>query len=727
VPATSNAQLRPSRAGRRRLPALILTTLAVIPAGLVSSSPSVAQRREVLFQQFSSCPKFLGYVRSIALPLVTPYGFRDPNVPLPASPVPGSPRPRPKLTKQKVSAPAGAATTAAPATPVPEAAPETAAAAASAEPTADQNARANSSTTNTQEVNVDEGDLIENDGRYLYTGANGSVRIVDTTNGTLVATIPGEPGYEPQLLLDGPILAVVRQINAQWPETVVERWNVSNPSRPTLFSKVHLEGTLLAARSVDHKARIVLQTPFGSRLTFVTPKGNTRNGELSALKANQRIVNRATANDWLPRAYDTDQNGTATPLRQAVNCVEIGKPADTTGLGLTWATTIDLNVPNPRGSSSGSGGVVGNSSIVYASDYTLFVATTATTVSSTPTPVTQTVKTGFGGGVIVRVPPTVPRSRTRTLIHAFDLKVPDGITYLASGQVDGYLLNQFAMSEYGGALRVAVTTDSEGFGAPQQSGVRVMARNGRDIEQIGTLNGLGISERIYGVRFLAELGYIVTFRQTDPLYVIDLRDPRAPRRAGELKIPGYSAYLHPIGPGRLLGVGQDATDQGRRLGTALQVFDISDPANPKQLSKLRVGGQSEAEYDHRAFLWWGPSRNAVIPQQTFEEGKPFSGAVVTQVNDGAITMQGMVRHQRTDIAEIPVTTKDGFMTPVDNAAPPTTALAASRPAPVQYIPDDAIRRSAIVNGRLVTVSQNAVKVTDLSTVSPLFYSTFFDQ
>ena len=264
-----------------------------------------------------------------------------------------------------------------------------------------------------------------------------------------------------------------------------------------------------------------------------------------------------------------------------------------------------------------------------------------------------------------------------------------------------------------------MTTDGAEFGSAQQSGVRVLERNGRSLDTIGTLNGLGITEKIYAVRFLGDLGYIVTFRQVDPLYVIDLRNPRAPRRAGELKIPGYSSYLHPIGTGQLLGVGQDATDQGQRLGTALQVFDVSDPNNPRQVAKLRVGGQSEAEYDHRAFLWWGSTRNAVIPQSTIDRGQYVSGALVARVNPDAITVQGRVVHEipQPDYTTGPATTIGTGRSP---------GIAPGEP-PLPYIPTEQIRRSAIVNGRLVTVSQNAVKITDLATISSLLYAPFFNQ
>ena len=112
-------------------------------------------------------------------------------------------------------------------------------------------------------------------------------------------------------------------------------------------------------------------------------------------------------------------------------------------------------------------------------------------------------------------------------------------------------------------MRVATTASDP---ASTQSYVTVLTDDGKALTTIGQVDGLGKGERIYAVRFIDTVGYVVTFRQTDPLYTIDLSDPTKPRVVGELKITGYSAYLHPIGDGLLMGVGQDATDQGRRLG-----------------------------------------------------------------------------------------------------------------------------------------------------------------
>ena len=117
------------------------------------------------------------------------------------------------------------------------------------------------------------------------------------------------------------------------------------------------------------------------------------------------------------------------------------------------------------------------------------------------------------------------------------------------------------------------------------------------------------------MRFVGDTGYVVTFRQVDPLYTLDLSQPERPRVLGELKIPGYSAYLHPIGEDLLLGVGQDVDEKsGRPLGTQLSLFDVSDLRKPTRLHTQHLGlGWSEAEYDHHAFLYWPRTGLVMIP------------------------------------------------------------------------------------------------------------------
>ena len=234
-----------------------------------------------------------------------------------------------------------------------------------------------------------------------------------------------------------------------------------------------------------------------------------------------------------------------------------------------------------------------------------------------------------------------------TSIHRFDIDGPQRTDYRASGQVPGDLLNQFSMSEDRGVLRAA-TTDSSG--SESQSSVTVLATRSGRLEKVGQVGGLGRGEEIYAVRFIGDRGYVVTFRQTDPLYTLDLADPAHPVVRGELKILGYSSYLHPVGEHELLGVGQDASPEGIRQGTQLSLFDVADPGAPRLLHRRALGAatSSDVEYDHHAFLWWAPLRLAVVPVSDYESGQPAQ-AFGFRVDRGAgITVAGSTT-ERADV------------------------------------------------------------------------------
>jgi len=163
------------------------------------------------------------------------------------------------------------------------------------------------------------------------------------------------------------------------------------------------------------------------------------------------------------------------------------------------------------------------------------------------------------------------------------------------GAVPGILLNQFALDEFNSNLRVATTISQSFLGGSGESANDLYVL-GKDMKVIGAVTDMGLSERIYSVRFVEDKAYIVTFRQTDPFYVLDLSNPESPSLKGELKIPGFSSYLHPIGKNKILGIGEESSK------VKISLFDVSDPSNPKELSKYSLDEYwSEIENTHHAF------------------------------------------------------------------------------------------------------------------------------
>jgi hypothetical protein len=415
---------------------------------------------------------------------------------------------------------------------------------------------------------------------------------------------------------------------------------------------MELAGRLAGARLTGGTARVVVASS-PEPIPVADPV---------ALRA---LARRQPTSRWLPRTTIRSRITRRTFRRSVVPCSHVRRPQAFSGLDLLSVLTIDLD----RGLYSvGRQAVMAGAQDVYASPSSLVVATRRY-VPGTADGTTLT------GGV--------------TELHLFDAGAEPRTPYRASGTVPGFVLNQFALSEHEAALRVATTQEAPwtpDSGAQSESMVTVLRPAGDRLVTVGRVGGLGRGERIYGVRFLGDRGYLVTFRQVDPLYVLDLSDPESPRVRGELKITGYSAYLHPVSPTRLLGVGQEATEEGRRLGPQVSLFDVADPAQPKLLARAGLGtyGWSPAEQDHHAFLYWAPARLAVLPLDAAD----FSGALAFRVGSAGVAEAGRITHPA----------------PAEDRLPPP------------------IGRSIVVGQRLLTVSASGIATNALADLRPLAYT-----
>jgi inhibitor of cysteine peptidase len=198
-----------------------------------------------------------------------------------------------------------------------------------------------------------------------------------------------------------------------------------------------------------------------------------------------------------------------------------------------------------------------------------------------------------------------------TSIYKFNLK--DGrVNFASTGEVPGNILNQFSMDEYKGYFRVTTTSHPQNGNWMDDSVNNIYVLN-KDMKLVGKVEGLAKGERIYSTRFMGDKAYMVTFRNTDPLYVIDLKNPQVPKVLGELKIPGFSNYLHPYDENHIIGFGLDAeviNSNGRETalqqGMKLAIFDVSDVKNPKQKFMEIIGDRgthSELLYNHKALLF----------------------------------------------------------------------------------------------------------------------------
>ncbi len=702
--------------------------------------------------RFDACESYLSYVKEQALEIVGPWG-------LPGSGYYGGPA---ILEEAQTSEPTGEQD-ARLGTPATTAAGGDAAS-GSLEPGVDY------STTNVQEEGVDEPDIVKTDGSRLLVLSGDTLNLFDVTgtDPVLVDSLEVADGaWVSDMLMNGDRVVLMAQAGlydvapdrvslvdgvvpgyGYSPVSVLTEIDLSGNSM-SVSRRLLLDGSVLSSRMIDGVVRVVVQSP-PTGLQFTTPSGGLR-GENDALEFNRNVIRNSTADNWLPFFILQDAGGRQIAEGDLVACENAYHPEEFSGLNLLSVVTFDLG---GEGLASTQGtGVLADGETVYAGTGSLYVATTRWVDWQS---VEQEVAQG-------RTPDVEPLS---TAIHRFDISDPRSSTYLASGTVEGTVLNQYSMSELDGRLRVATTKEAFWWeDQPQRessSTLWVLERNGRSLDVVGSVGDLGRGERIFAVRFLGDVAAVVTFRQTDPLYLIDLGDPRAPRVAGELKIKGFSAYLHPVGENLLLGVGQDATDEGRTLGTQVSLFDISDRANPVRVSTWTIpGGSSEVEFDPRAFLYWEPRNLIVLPVSRFgdsgvefgpEDEVPlpdsFLGAEVLQIVDGQLVERAAITQQSGPILYsecdgiLPVEPEGGAGGGAQPLPGGETVPAEEQPAPapdagdettvsggsVAPVPDGGdcyqwydydwqaqIRRSLVVGDSLITVSGKGVMATDLDT------------
>ncbi|GAB2580693.1 hypothetical protein Aab01nite_57380 [Paractinoplanes abujensis] len=450
--------------------------------------------------------------------------------------------------------------------------------------------------TNVHEAGVDEPDIVKTDGKRIVTISGGVLRVVDTATRAQTGRLElGVPAYgETTLLLagnralvladggGGPMLREdTRMMRPGHGRSEVLLIDLANAT-PRLISRYRGDGRIIDARQQGSVARVV----FSSGPKFQLPFRADAVPE-NVMQDDRNAIAATPVDAWLPD-WEITTGGTTT--KGQLDCGAVSRPESFSGLTMLRVLTFKLNAAE-----LGAGdpvAMVADGDTVYGTSDSLYVANNETWRFNSATARTSRIAPPDG-----------------TDIYRFSLPPTGKPAYVASGKVPGRLLNQYAMSAYEGHLRVATTSWTD-----DASAVRVLAERDGKLVEVGAAEGLGQGEQIYSVRFIGPRGYVVTFRQTDPLYSLDLSDPAKPRVTGELKINGYSAHLQPVGENRLIGIGQEADDQGRPLGLQVSLFDVTDPAAPKRLDQHVVtGAQSEAEADPHAILWWPATNLLVLP------------------------------------------------------------------------------------------------------------------
>ena len=558
------------------------------------------------------------------------------------------------------------------------------------------------SETNNQEAGVDEADFVKTDGYHIYYLQGQRLHIfgvpefgdlVDTSNTTL-------SGTPVAMMLDGNQLVVISNLNpwsidrshpvvdamgwdeeyGSWRTSALTKFTVfdiTDRSQPEIDRELFIEGNYITAREINGTVRTVthawmdiqgvqswLNLPTGYwNLDYEDPLRLEIREKIAyqTMEANREALDAMNLDDLIPQVYEYSGGEVSVHAMSDNACRDFVAPEDGFNRGISSIFSLQLNAET---FDYDVDHVVGTYPLVYASTDLLVLAESAFDWW------------WFWGN---------NGANEMTNLHTFDISASDATLYTGSGRVNGTVVNQFALSEHEGVLRVATTTgqwarwwmeDPE----PMSSQLVTLVRN-IDIEtekqilvEAGRVDGLAPGERIWSARFDGDRAYIVTFEQIDPLCVIDVSDETNPTVLGELKVPGVSTYIHPLSRDHLLTIGlSPANADGTGLdwsGTQLSLFNITEPDTPTQDTALRLspvassdgdGWQwswSEATYESKAFQYWAPASMLAVPlstyryTETYENGRYswsyeyVSKLMLVDIDEanGSMSVHGEVNH-----------------------------------------------------------------------------------
>jgi len=577
--------------------------------------------------------------------------------------------------------------------------------------------------TNNQESGVDEADFLKTDGYYIYM-LNGQLLLImgvpEFGNLTMESnmTIEGNPT---QMMIEGDRLVISSSINywslpadsdlrklmteeitvdgdseeKSYTYTKVQNLvkytvvDISNRSSPVIEKEMYIEGNYHTARMVEGTVRSVthLWTYFdGIRNWVDLPNDYWSEDDLDkrmeiwndsvdqTVLHNEQIISALTLDDFVPHIYEMRDGEIYTHPLTYEKCTEFSASADSAGRGFTTILTIQML--NDEASLEVDH-ITSSWAHVYSSKDTLVLAEPANDMW------------WFWRN---------SDWEDATNIHSFDISDANHTTYIASGRVEGTVNDQFSISEHNGDIRIASTSDNWGMwwrtaefdenGDSVWSGptnqVTILTDDGDGhLDQTGFIGGIAEGETIWSARFVGDRGYLVTFMNIDPLWVLDLSDPSTPVILGELEVPGVSTYIHPVDENTLLTIGIAPGADGLGLDwstTQVSLFDVSDTSKPTLSDSLMLTpgyadencddirncgwswSHSEATYEHKAFTFWAPESLLAVPLSTHRyiydeieiEGRVYSHygyeyvsmlkLINVDVDNGTLTNHGQVEH-----------------------------------------------------------------------------------
>jgi uncharacterized secreted protein with C-terminal beta-propeller domain len=530
--------------------------------------------------------------------------------------------------------------------------------------------------TNTQVAGVDETDLMETDGKYLYMVSNGELAIIDVRSAShpkITSRMQLDRGIA-SIYLSGDRLTLISQPNqylyfsygsnsSSFEITVLD---ISNRKSPEIVQRTVFEGNLIDSRAIGDKVYLVinnyesLPSPQLVNMDGSAVDGYTqyRYGQYRYETEHEYRHRMAEYMDHyaLPRFISYDAKGKEIASGFISNPKHIYKPVASEQLHqITTVAVIDMHSHKPGPVDAIS--LMGYTTQVYVSNDSIYLLNT-----------------------------TYVNSRESTLIRELDISDTHGkLEFVALGTVAGHVLDQFSVDEYNGFLRIATT---EGWWTSATNHLFVLKQNGKELKLVGSLNGLAPGERIYSARFLGNQAYVVTYQKVDPLFAIDLSDPTAPVVKGELKIPGFSNYLQSIEGGFLVGIGRDAdVATGLYQDPQVSIFNVNDLANPLLMDRFtietgRTGGLGIFD-DHHVIAYYPQSHILTI-------SVPDAGETSTEWYYSNII-------------------NDLYVFQID-----TSAAAAHLDFLGKIEHDDSVLRSVQIKDKLISISNDSIEVHDIT-------------
>jgi len=503
------------------------------------------------------------------------------------------------------------------------------------------------SKTNIQVEGVDEADIIKTDGQYIYIASGRNLTILKAyppeeaqilSQVTLNQTIGGlfvkenkmvifEDGYYYYGCYETFVTPVKSYPSYGAPEASVRVYDITDKSRPISTRNVTWDGYYFDSRMIGDYVYAVINEPVYANETWAALPRICVNGEVREIGATE--IYYSNVSDYFN----------------------------------VYTTIVAINIQDDAQEPTHESILLGGTSTIYVSMNNIYITFQGySEVLPSPSIATISLKPINASPTPISPPPISPIQETVWGTNVHRIHIENGeIDYVASGEVPGHVLNQFSIDEYNGYFRIATTT-GEVWGWEESLSKNHVYVLDMNLDIVGRLEDLAPGEKIYSARFMGNRFYLVTFKKIDPLFVIDLSNPYYPKVLGELKVTGYSDYMHPYDENHIIGIGKETIedesgDFAWYQGVKISLFDISNATNPQEIDKYIIGDrgtESPVLDDHKAFLFDRSKNLLVIPVSVAERpsGVPpwtygtlvFQGAYVFNITLNGFVFRGRITH-----------------------------------------------------------------------------------